>query len=153
MKIQCISDNDFSYMEKESSKNILEQIEVWANGNNVEKPRLNDGSVIVFAKEEDEIIGFLQFYHYSKAKEFYVSWAFVQQQYRGHGVFSKMFKYVKSFAKLYNCDKITSYILKDNFISKAVHKKLGFKEGTDMYLKLPLKEYDRFDGFIFRMDN
>ena len=150
MKIQYMSVTDFTVQEKESSKQLIEQLTKWANENNLELPHYHDDSVILSYKDcNNEVVGFCQVYHYVKTNELYLAWIFVREDYRGHKVFSKMFRYLKTYATLYNADKITSYVLVNNLISNAVHKKLGFIIQNSESVKILYKEASRFNGYTY----
>ena len=148
MKVQCITASDYCSEERKNATLIEEQITKFAKDNQLDIPNYREGQII-FCKNEDEIIGFLQFYQYSKTKEFYISWVFVKDTFRGHGLFNKMFKYLKSLAILYDIYIITSHVLQDNHISNLVHKKLGFIQVNSKTVVLPYKDANRFNGYTY----
>ena len=148
MKIYHSTSSNFLIEEADFSKNIIKQLNDFAEINKLEKIIFSEDTFVLYTKnKEGEVVGLLQFYYYEKYKEIYVSWVMVDEHYRGHRLLTNMLRYLKVLSKSYDIDVITLYCLKTNKIANVIYKKLGFIQQSSKAVKLSINDSSRFNGY------
>lgn len=149
MKIQHLSARQFISIEKDNIIDILKTTEEFCIKNSLDMPDFYSDSIVLFVKHNNKVIGFLQFYPYNKYKEFYISWLMIDKDFRGHKIFNKIFKILKSFAIKNNINAITLYCLKNNLIANTIYKKKGFIVKDSEAVSLSLNDRQLFTGYTY----
>lgn len=113
------------WVEILSNEQIDYMVDKFQSENAIKKQVENENYTYFFIQKKSENIGYIGLSQ--KTEYLFLSKFYIKKEYRNKGIGTKVFEFIKEFAKLNNHNKIQLTVNKNNINTINAYKKWGFK--------------------------
>lgn len=142
--IDYLPANEYFRRERNNASKLSKEIDRFCKKYNYSNNFMNNEGFMIYCKSGNEIVAILNFLEQPKGENYFIHFVITRNDFKGKGLFSKMFEYLKNIAKKHNIKTISSVVHKNNQGSNNAHIKLGFNE-------LKINDKDK-NGYIYYLN-